>query len=518
VSKDEEEEEGMSGKLIRELIRRRIPQFVGVYLAAGWGLLEFTDWAMRRFEWGLPVTDYVVGGLLLCLPLVILGAWASGGRVATAASHRKAKDGRKSIVVLPFANFGSSPDNEYLSDGITEEIINALTRVEGLSVVSRTSAFAYKGKSEDVRKIGRELDVEAVLEGSVQVAGDRLRVTTQLVDVAGGFHLWSERFDRAMQDVFAIEDEIAENVVRALRLFLREDERRALAKLPTSNVRAYEYYLRGRQFLHQSRKKSLEFAREMFRRAIEVDPEYALAYAGVANASALIHMYYPTAEGNLEQADEASIKALQLDAELADAHAARGFALSMLKQFDEAEQEFQTAMKLDPKLYEARYFYARACFQQGRLAQAARLFDEAAQVREDYQAVFFAAQSYEALGNQAEAEARYRHALQVAETHMELNPDDPRAATMRAVSLCRLGQPEEGLHWAEQALAIDPEDAGVRYNVACLYALEGETEKAIDCLEDAIQVGFGNRGWIEQDPDLASLREHPRFQALLQNV
>jgi TolB-like protein/Flp pilus assembly protein TadD len=508
----------MPRQLSREIVRRRIPQFVGVYLAAGWGLLEFTDWAMRRFAWTVPVTDYVVGGLILFLPLVIYTAWSGGGRAATARSLRKAKGGAKSIVVLPFANFGNNPDHEYLSDGITEEIINALTRVEGLSVVSRTSAFSYKGKSEDVRKIGRQLGVEAVLEGSVQVAGERLRVTTQLVDVAGGFHLWSERFDRDMADVFAIEDEIAENVVRALRIFLREDERRTLAKLPTSNVRAYEYYLRGRQFFHQSRKKALEFAREMFRRAIEADPDYALAYAGVADASSLIHMYYPGSEGTLEQADEASIRALALDPELPEAHAARGFALSMLKRFDEAEKEFQTAMRLDPKLYEAHYFYARAAFQQGKLAEAARLFEEAAQVREDYQAVFFAAQSHEALGNKAEADALYNRALRVSERHMELNPDDPRAATMRAVSLCRIGRLEEGLHWAEQALAIDPDDAGVRYNVACLYALEGEPDRAIDCLEEAIRVGFGNKGWIEQDPDLTPIREHPRFQGLLESL
>jgi adenylate cyclase len=508
----------MPGSLTRELVRRRVPQFAGVYLAAGWGLLEFTDWAMRRFLWTFPVADFVVGAWLLCLPLVIYAAWRGGGRAAAARRLRKARGGAKSIAVLPFANLGENPDNEYLSDGITEEAINALTRIEGLSVASRTSAFAYKGRSEDVRKIGRELDVEAVLEGSVQVVGSRLRVTTQLVDVAGGFHLWSERFDREMEDVFAIEDEIAENVVGALRIFLREDERRALAKLPTSNVRAYEYFLRGRQFLHQSRKKSLEYAREMFRRAIDADPEYALAYAGVANASALLRMYYATSEGNLEQADEASLKALELDPELADAHAARGFALSMLKRFDEAEQEFKTAIDLDPNLFEAHYFYARTCFQQGKLAEAAHLFEAASQVAEDYQSAFFAAQSHEALGNKTEAEARYRRALQVAEKHMELNPDDPRAATMRAVSLCRLGRLDEGLHWAEQALAIDPQDAGVRYNVACLYALEGEADKAIDCLEDAISVGFGNRGWIEQDPDLGSIRDHPRFQGLLERL
>jgi adenylate cyclase len=276
-------------------------------------------------------------------------------------------------------------------------------------------------------------------------------------------------------------------------VILREKERRALSMVPPADVKAYEYYLRGRQFLHQSRKKSFEYARQMFARAIEIDPEYALAYAGVASSSALIHMYYPTSEGTLEQADRASLRALELDPELAEAHAARGLALFLMKQLDQAEFEFKTAMRLDPNQYEARYFYARACFQQGKLAAAARLFEEASEVREDYQASFFAAQSHEALGDEAEAEAGYRRALAVVEKHMELNPDDPRAATMRAVSLCRLGQQEQGLYWAERALAIDPEDAGVRYNVACLYALEGMADKAISCLEDAIRVGFGNR-------------------------
>jgi len=508
----------MSGSLIPELFRRRVPHIVGVYLAAGWGLLEFTDWASRRFDVPFALTDLVVVLWLICLPLVILIAWRWGLRAPGPGKAARGATGANSVAVLPFANLSDSPDNAYLGDGLSEEIINALSKVEGLRVVSRTSVSAYKGRSADIRTIGRELNVDSVLEGSVQVSGNKLRITTQLVSVADGYHLWSERFDREMEDIFSIEDEIAENVARALRVILREEERRALTAVPPANVKAYEHYLRGRQFLHQSRKKSFEYARQMFTRAIEIDPEYALAYAGVASSSALIHMYYPTSEGNLEQADRASLRALELDPQLADAHAARGLALFLMKRLDEAEVEFKTAMRLDAKQYEARYFYARACFQQGKLAAAARLFEEAAQVREDYQAAFFAAQSHEALGNRAEAEAGYRGALEVVEKHMELNPDDPRAATMRAVSLCRLGQQEEGLHWAERALAIDPEDAGVRYNVACLYALEGMADKAISCLEDAIRVGFGNRDWIEHDPDLASLRDHPRFQALLSRI
>lgn len=508
----------MTGGLFRELVRRRIPQVLGVYLAAGWGLLEFSQWAMSRFEMQTPLTDLMLAFLVIFLPITLFVAWRSGQPRLGVGQDAPSQGPDRSIAVLPFSSLSDSSDGEYLSDGLTEEIINRLTKIEGLQVVSRTSAFAYKGKSEDVRTIGRQLNVGSVLEGSVQVAGSRLRITTQLVSVRDGYHLWSERFDREMEDVFAIEDEIAENVALALRVILKEDQRRALAKLPTSNVHAYEYYLRGRQFLHQTRRKSLEFARDMFSRAIELDPDYALAYAGTAYAGGLIHMFFPGAEGQMEAADRASLRALELDPELADAHAARGLALFLMKQLDEAEQEFKAAMQLDPKLFEARYYFARACFQQGKLAEAAELFDSANLVREDYQAAFFSAQSYEALDNETKAEEGYRRALQIVEKHMELNPDDPRAATMRAVSLCRLGRLEEGLHWAEQATEIDPADAGVRYNVACLYALEKQTDRAIACLEDAVAVGFANRGWVENDPDLASLRDHPRFQDLLSKM
>jgi serine/threonine protein kinase/Flp pilus assembly protein TadD len=422
---------------------------------------------------------------------------------------------QQSIAVLPFANMSGSDDSGYLSDGITEEIINVLAKLEGLQVASRTSSFAFKEKTLDVRAIAEQLNVHTVLEGSVRRAGKRLRVTAQLINASDGYHLWSERYDRDMEDVFAIQDEIAQNIARALQVFLSDGAEHAMVQAPTAEVKAYEYYLKGRQFFHQARKRSLQFAREMFMRAIEVDPNYALAYAGVADTSSLLNMYYPSSGANLEQGDAASRRALELAPELAEAHAARGFSLLSQKRNDEAEGEFQEAIRLDPKLFEARYFYARACFQQGKLAQAAALFEEAAAVRDDYQARFFAAQSYAGLDRKKDAEAAYWRALQTAQRHLEFNPDDPRAATMCAVSLCRLGEPVQGLEWAERALAIDPEDAGIRYNVACLYALEGETELALDCLEDAFRHGFGNREWIERDPDLHSRRDDPRFQKLM---
>jgi tetratricopeptide (TPR) repeat protein len=339
-----------------------------------------------------------------------------------------------------------------------------------------------------------------------------------LVSVADGYHLWSERFDKEMEDLFAIEDQIAEQVARALRVILKDQKWEGSPRVHPSDIRAYEYYLRGQQFLLHPRIKSLGFAREMFEKAITVDPLYAPAWAGAAESAALIRMYYPMREQELEDADRLSRRALELAPTLAEAHAARGLALFLLGQSEEAEAAFQRSIELDPLLFQGRYFHGRACFQEGRLEEAAEEFKKAAELREDYQAAFLAAQASEALGRTEEARIRLTGALRVAERHMELNPDDPRAATMRSVALCRLGRPEEGLMWAEKALEIDPNDAGVRYNVACLYSLQGKVDEAIGCLEEALQGGFRNKEWFENDPDLDPLRGHPRFQSLIGQI
>jgi TolB-like protein/Tfp pilus assembly protein PilF len=507
----------MASVSMHELVRRRIPHVAAAYLAGGWGVLEFTDWATTRFGGDPEITNAVVLGLALMFPVALAIAWKAAPRTGAALTGH-GRPARRSIAVLPFANPGGDPANEYLSDGLTDEIIDALSRLEGLRVAARTSSFAFKGRTDDVRLIGRELNVESVLEGTVQRAGERLRVKTRLVNTADGFHLWSERYDRELADVFAIEDEIAASVAGALRVLLRDDERRALRLAKPSDIRAYEFYLRGRQFFHQMRKKSLQYAREMFERAVEIDPHYARAHAGIAEASAVLRMYYPTSDEDLARADAASLRALELAPDLPEARFARGFALFLMKRIDEAEREFRFAIDMEPQLYDAHYFWARSCFQVGRFDEAARHFDEANAIREDYQAAFFGAQALEAGGHGDDAMKTYERAQAIAARHMEFNPDDPRAATIRAVSLCRAGRPDEGLHWAEQALAIDPEDAGIRYNVACLFALEGKKDRAFDCLDDAIRAGFGNREWLEKDPDLTSLRDEPRFGSLLASL
>ena len=421
----------------------------------------------------------------------------------------------KSIAVLPFADMSAERENGYFTDGMAEEIINALTTIQALRVASRTSSFAFKATTEDIRQVGKKLDVATVLEGSVRKAGNKLRITAQLVNVADGYQLWSQRYDRDLEDVFAIQDEIATSIVKALRVILSDDEKRAIERVPTANVEAYDCYLRGRQYFHQFQKQSLEFARQMFTKAIDIDPTYTLAYAGVADCCSVLYTNFDATEANLANAETASRRALELDPGLAEAHVARGLAVSLRGNHADAEGEFETAMKLNPQLFDAAYMYGRALTAQGKHEKALKMFERAAELRpEDYVVPGMVGSAYASLGRTADAQLAYRRQQAAASKRLELNPDDPRALYMGAISLSHLGELTRAKDWAKQALAINAGDATVLYNVACMYATSGESEEAITLLERAIAAGFGHWNWIENDSDLESLHGHPRFQAL----
>jgi TolB-like protein/Flp pilus assembly protein TadD len=423
----------------------------------------------------------------------------------------------KSIAVLPFADMSAEKENGYFTDGMAEEIINALTTIKALRVASRTSSFAFKGTNEDIRQVGKKLDVSTVLEGSVRKAGNKLRITAQLVNVADGYQLWSQRYDRDMEDVFAIQDEIAQNIVKALRVILSEDEKRAIEKVPTANVEAYECYLRGRQFFHQFRKQSIEFARQMFNKAIEIDPTYALAYAGVADCCSVLYTNFDASEANLANAEMASRRALELAPQLAEAHVARGLAVSLLGNHAEAETEFETAMGLNPQLFDAAYMFGRALLAQGKLDKAAEVFERASELRpDDYVVPGLLGGAYAGLGRTANAQRAYKRQQQAASKRLELNPDDPRALYMGAVAFAHLGEARRAKDWANQAIAISGNDATVLYNVACVLANTGDAEEAISALEKAVAAGFGHWSWIENDSDFDSLHNNPRYKALLE--
>jgi serine/threonine protein kinase/Tfp pilus assembly protein PilF len=443
----------------------------------------------------------------------------AAARADSGAAPAADSQAEKSMAVLYFENLSRSGEDEYFRDGITEDVITELSNIEGLRVFPRSAVFTFRDKPANEPQVGQQLGAAYVLSGSLRRAGNRLRITAQLVETRSGHSVWAKRYDRQMEDVFAIQDEIAHSIAAALKLALSDKEKRAIGKAPTINVKAYDYYLRGRQFFHQFRRKGFEFAQQMFERAIEIDPHYARAYAGIADCCSFLYTYWHASSNTLEQADAASRKALELDPDLADAHASRGLAVSLRKDYDEASKEFEAAIRLDPKLFEGYYFYARAMFAQGKMAEAVDLFEKAAQVNpDDYQSPALLATAYAGLGRKEESETARRRALKIIEKHLELHPDDARALYMGAGGLCAMGERQRALEWARRALAIEPDDPGVLYNVACNYSLLGRPEEAIDCLEKAINNGFGFKQWIEHDSDLDSLRDIPRFQALVKRL
>ena len=423
---------------------------------------------------------------------------------------------QKSLAVLYFENPGGSKDDDYFRDGITEDIITELSKLKDLWVFTRSAVQAFRDKPITAAEVAQQLGATHVLEGGLRRAGNRLRVTARLVETRTARSVWAERYDRQLEDVFAIQDEIAQSIAQALQVVLTEKEKQAIAKPPTADVQAYDYYLRGRQFFYQFRRRGYDFARQMFTRAIEIDPKYARAYAGVSNCYSYIYMYWDATEENLKAAEDASRKALEIDPDLAEAHVARGLAVSLLKRFEEAQKEFEMAIRLDPKLFDAYYFYARACFQQGNLELAGHLFQQAASVNpDDYQPPSMLAMVLEGQGRLTEAQAAHHRSLRIIEKHLERHPDDARALYLGATDLCQVGEKARSLEWARMALAIDPEDAGILYNVACVYALQGQLEEALDCLEKALVHGFWYKRWAEHDSDLNNLRSHPRFQKIM---
>ena len=420
----------------------------------------------------------------------------------------------KSIAVLPFVNMSKDPDQEYFCDGISEEISDALAQLNNLRVIARTSVFSFKGKNMDVREIGKTLDVMTLLEGSVRKSGNRLRITTKLVSVADGSHLWTNRYDRELEDIFSIQEDIATNVATELKGFLTSDEKEIIRPQKTV-IEAYEYFLKGLELFHQL---DVWESKIMFEKAIKIDPDYAPAHAGLSDVLAQIYEWHGGDNTVLMLAESHSIKALSLSPNMAESHSSYGFVLSLRKKHDEAEMEFSEAIRLNPNSYDAYYRYGRYSFAHGNIEKSAEMFLKASEVRlEDFQSLLLLAQSLKILGN-SQAQDALREGLTRVRKQLELNPTDRRALSLGAVSLFYNGEKEEAITWINKALELYPEDGTTIFNGACLFAKDGNKEKAISLLEIAIDKGYGHREWIEQDRDYDSLRNEPRFKTLIKKL
>lgn len=444
---------------------------------------------------------------------------AADTRADSAASVPSASATKPSVVVLPFNNMSGDPEQEYFSDGITEDIITDLSKVSGLFVVARNTAFTYKGRAVKVQEVSQALGVSFVLEGSVRKAGSRVRVTGQLINGKDGGHVWADRFDRELTDIFAIQDEITHAIVEQLKVKLLPQEKQSIAQAPTDNIQAYTYYLRGRQFLHRHSKSYYQLARRMFSKAIELDPKYARAYAGVADCDSFLFLHYHEGAA-IESILATSAQALALDDGVAEAHASRGLALSLAERHEEARAEFEQAIRLDTNSFEAHYLYARACFAQNGLEQAAALLERASELKpDDYQSAAFLVMVYRTLGRTGEIERVARKGLERAERELTLHPENPRPAYLGANCLLALGERERAMEWISRALAIDPDDILTQYNVACVCALIGEADRAFDLLERLLpHANHETKSWIKVDSDFDGIRSLPRYQAVLQLI
>ena len=422
-----------------------------------------------------------------------------------------------SVAILPFADLSPHKDQDWFCDGLAEEIIDALCCVRRLRVASRTASFRYRDGSVDPREIGQQLRVGAILEGSVRKAGERLRITAQLIDAGSGFHLWSESFDRRLEDVFAIQMEIARKVSAALRVSLTGEEVARRERYATTNMRAHEFYLRGRQLVGTIGVQEWRQSPALFRRAIELDPDYAAAHAGLADVLAQLLLWrFVRPEEVLPEATRAAQRAQELAPDLAEAHVALGHVHSLNGDNEAATRSFERALELNPELFEAHYYFARHCLAQGNYERAALLFRSAFAVRpDDYNVLALAVPVFDQLGQRATAEAMARQASEGLRYQLELDPANARANYMLAVMHARLGQRELGLPYIEAALRLRPDDYSTLYNCACFFSKVGDVERAIDLLERACESGGGSRDWFEHDHDLDALRDSPRFQKLM---
>ena len=421
---------------------------------------------------------------------------------------------KHSICVLPFANMSDDPQQEYFSDGISEDIITDLSKVSALSVVARNTAFTYKGKAIAVAQVARQLGVSHVLEGSVRKAGNRLRITAQLIDGAVGDHVWAERWDRDLDDIFALQDEISEAIVKALKLKLLPEEKKAIENRGTNNAEAYNLYLMARRYWGGRATKRRPLVIRLCQGAVDLDPSFARAWALIAVCQA-VSANFSNEAGDAGWA--AAERALAIDPDLAEAHAAKASILTYAGRYDEARAEIDIALRLDPASPDVNNSAAGLATATRRWEDAVRHCEVAAAVDPaDCGASFLAIQCQEALGDLAGAQAAATETMAKIEKALVAEPDNGTLLGFGVIALTVLGEGERAKAWAEQALLVEPDNGLVQYNLACAMVRVGQTDYALDLLQKSLSVGSrGNLAWTQADRDFDPVRDLPRYQAIV---
>jgi len=435
---------------------------------------------------------------------------ASGHIMPAATAHTA--EAEKSVAVLYFENLSSAREDEYFRDGMTEDIITELANIQGLRVFPRPAMLAYRDKPVTAPQVGADLGASYVLGGSIRRAGNRLRITAQLVETRSNHTLWGQRYDREMADVFEVQDEIARALAQALRISLSPQEEKTIARKPTENLQAYDYYLRGRSY---ARRESLEFALQMFEQAIKLDPGFALAHGAIANLCGMFHEYRGQDPKWIEKGRGACDRALALDPNLPEALVARGRIFYAQQRYDEAIEYTRLAVARKADCEGAYNILGRALFASGRFQDAAAIAERAIEANgDDYNMYIPYMNALERLGDMKAAERFRDREMKVLEQQLELVPEDVRARILLAGDYAYVGKEEDAVRHVQMAVTLRPNDPMVLYNAACTYGVLGRKTETLETLQQAKEKGYGNSDWIRNDPDLACVKDTPEFKAL----
>jgi serine/threonine protein kinase/Flp pilus assembly protein TadD len=438
---------------------------------------------------------------------------AEKSEAVSAVSQAPAGPARKSVAVLYFENQSGGKEDEYFRDGMTEDIITELSKITQLKIFPRSEMLTFRDKPVTAPIVGQQLGASYVLEGTIRRAGNRLRITTQLVETASRSANWAERYDRQMDDVFSIQEEIALSIAQALRVTLTPQEEKKIARKPTENPRAYDFYLRGRNY---TRQQNLDFALQMYEQAIKLDPQFALAYAGVANVCGLMHEFREQSPKWIEKGMAACDRASAIDPNLAEVAAARARVFYAGGKYDDAIRYAQLAIERRPDCEYAYNTLGRAYFASGRFEEVVAIAERAFEANgDDYNTYLPFRNAYGRLGRVKDFEKVEERLLAVLRQQLEQVPEDVRARILMAVELASMGDADESERHLMMAIALRPSDTNVLYNAACAYGVLKKKQEALDTLKKAIECGYGNLEWIKQDPDLLLLRDDPEFQKLV---
>jgi adenylate cyclase len=508
-----------------QLKERKVVRVALAYLVIAWSIILV---AVVSFD-GLGVPQWMLSLLmaliLLGFPVALVLAWVyeitpqgirkdTTGDIESVTKLDDQADTNPSIAILPFEDLSKNGNQGYFCEGLAEEILDTLRKIPDLRVASRMTAFQLNSQETDVREVGRKLRVQAELKGAVRKSSDKLHIAVELVNTEDGALVWSNQYDRRLEEVSDIQKKIIKAITKNLNVSFRNEFD---SKQQAVDPKAYDLFLHGLSCFARHTTQDNVYARQLFKQTIDLEPGFGRAWAALSYTYGYSYMYFNATDVNLAEAKRTSAQALKLAPHLAESHVSSGIACCMNQNYKKAESEFEKAIELDPKNFRAWYFFGRAKVHEGDLERALRLFDRASMVRpEDFQSVLLQSQLYTSLGQQGKALEVTRLGIERVRALLQIKPDDNRALNMGAFALLRLGEEDEARKWMLTSMKNAPMDSIIQYNGACFFSLAGDFQQALDCLEHClIKVGSISREWLEHDSDMDNIRHNPRYERII---